>query len=48
MMMSHPKWRSTDRLLENSHFLSDYSISRFVYAFILHNSLSIIVSEHTV
>ena len=26
-MASHPKWRSTDWLFENIHFLSDYSIS---------------------
>ena len=32
-MTSQLKWRSTDRLFEN-HFLSDYSISRFVYAFL--------------
>ena len=25
-MTSHPKWRSTDWLLGNIHFLSDYSI----------------------
>ena len=27
-MTSHPKWRSTDRLVENIHFLSDYSMHR--------------------
>ena len=43
-MTSHPKWRSTDRLSENIHFHGDYSISRFVYAFLLHNSFSIIMS----
>ena len=47
-MTSHPKWRSTDRLSENIHFHGDYSISRFVYAFLLHNSFSIIMSEHNV
>ena len=36
-MMSYLKWRSTDRLFENIHFLSDYSISSFVYAFLFHN-----------
>ena len=30
-MMSHPKWRSTNRLVENNHFLSVYSISRSVF-----------------
>ena len=47
-MMSQLKWRSTDQSFENSHFLSDYSISRFVYAFLFHNSLIIILSEHNV
>ena len=47
-MTSHPKWRSADQLLENIHFVSDYSISRFVYAFLFHNSLTIILSEHNV
>ena len=45
---SHPKWRSTDRLSENIHFLSDYSISRCVYAFLFHNSVIVILSEHNV
>ena len=43
VMMSHPKWRSTDRLSENIHFLSDYRIPTGVYAFPFHNSFSIYV-----
>ena len=45
-MTSQLKWRSTDWLFENSHFLSDYSISRFLYSFLFHNSLIFILSEH--
>ena len=30
-MASHPKWRSTDRLVENIHFLSHYSMPRSVF-----------------
>ena len=31
MTTSHPKWTSTDRLVENNHFLSDYSLYRLVF-----------------